>query len=158
MASFDRQFEVIAPDLTRLVRKTLEVADTGLLDPTGSSPVPLIDGELVQVNADYKWARGSTVTSPSHFVIDERGDYGVQASKKLSVILAGGFEADTVVFDTAVTTLGAPLMAGAVNNALSGSLARRGLIAHTSTNVVIGYVMRPHASNNNKLRFLQVAV
>lgn len=158
MASYDRQFEVIMPSLDRLVRKPLEVADAGLLDPTGTSPVPLIDGELVQVNASYQWARGTTTTSPSHFTIEDRGDYGVQASKKLSAILAGGFEADTVVFDTAVTTLGAALMAGNVSNALSGSVTRRGLVAHTSTNVVIGYVMRPHASNNNKLRFLQVAV
>lgn len=158
MASFDRQFEVIMPSLDRLVRKPLEVADTRLLDPTNSAVVPLIDGELVQVNASYQWARGSSTSSPAHFTIEDRGDYGVQASRKLSAILLGGFEADTVVFDSGVTTLGAPLMLGTVNDALSGSVNRAGLIAHTSTNVVIGYVMRPHASNNNKLRFLQVAV
>lgn len=158
MASYDRQFEVIMPSLDRLVRKPLEVADSGLLDPTSTSPVALIDGELVQLNTAYKWARGSTTTTPSFFTIEDRGDYGVQAARKLSVIFLGGFEADTVVFDTALTTLGAPLMSGAVNNSLSGSVARRGLIAHTSTNVVLGYVTRVASTNGNKLRFLQVAV
>jgi hypothetical protein len=158
MAIFDRQFEVIMPSLDRLVRKPLEVADTGLIDPTGTSPVPLIDGEFVEINAAYKYARATNTDRPVYAVIEDRGDYGVQASRKLSVLFIGGYEADTVVFDTAVTTLGTALKIGSVNNSLSGSVARAGLVAQGGSGLIVGYVLRPAASNSNKLRFQQVAV
>jgi|NOAtaT_6_FD_contig_71_168328_length_2369_multi_3_in_0_out_0_3 hypothetical protein len=156
MASFDRKFEIIQPTLDRLMRKPLEVADVGLLNPQGTSPVPLIDGEIVQVNSSYKWARGTDAAKPGFFVIEDRGDYGVQASRKLSAIIGPTFEADTVVFDNVgVVTLGQALMGGVVNNALSGSVARWGLVAHAGANIVLGYVMRLPASNGNRLRFIQ---
>ena len=155
MASYDRQFEVVAPDLSMLFRKPLEVADTGLLDPTSTSPVSLIDGEFVQINASYKWARASDLTQLSYVSIEDRGDFGVQASRKLSVLFIGGYEADTIVFDAGLTTLGAPVMHG---NVTIGGLTRRGLIAQTSTNLVIGYVTRTAATNGGRLRFHQTLV
>lgn len=154
MATFDRKFEIIQPTLDRLMRKPLEVADLGLLNPTGTSPVPLIDGEIVQVNSSYKWARGTDAAKPGFFCIEDRGDYGVQASRKLSAVLGPTFEADTVVFDTAIATLGQALVAGAVNNSLSGSVARWGLVP-AGAGIVIGYVMRLPANNGNRLRFIQ---
>lgn len=155
MATFDRKFEIIQPTLDRLMRKPLEVANLGLLNPQGTSPVPLIDGEIVQVDASYKWARGTDGAKPGFFCIEDRGDYGVQASRKLSAILGPTFEADTVVFDNVgITTLGQAVQAGAVNNALSGSVARWGLIP-VAAGIVIGYVMRLPASNGGRLRFLQ---
>lgn len=155
MATFDRKFEIIQPTLDRLMRKPLEVANLGLLNPQGTSPVPLIDGEIVQVDASYKWARGTDGAKPGFFCIEDRGDYGVQASRKLSAILGPTFEADTVVFDNVgITTLGQAVQAGAVNNALSGSVARWGLIP-VAAGIVIGYVMRLPASNGGRLRFIQ---
>lgn len=155
MASYDRQFEVVAPDLSMLFRKPLEVADTALLDPTSTSPVSLIDGEFVQINASYKWARATDLTQLSYVTIEDRGDFGVQASRKLSTLFIGGYEADTIVFDAGLTTLGAPVMHG---NVTIGALTRRGLIAHTSTNLVIGYVTRTSATNGGRLRFHQTLV
>lgn len=155
MATFDRKFDIIQPTLDRLMRKPLEVANLGLLNPTGTSPVPLIDGEIVQMDASYKWARGTDATKPGFFCIEDRGDYGVQASRKLSAILGPTFEADTVVFDdVGIVTLGMALMAGAVNNALSGSVARWGLIP-AGVGITLGYVTRLPASNGGRLRFIQ---
>jgi hypothetical protein len=155
MATFDRKFEIIQPTLDRLMRKPLEVANLGLLNPTGTVPVPLIDGEIVQVDASYKWARGTDATKPGFFCIEDRGDYGVQASRKLSAILGPTFEADTVVFDdVGIVTLGMALMAGTVNNALSGSVARWGLIP-AAVGITLGYVTRLPAGNGGRLRFIQ---
>lgn len=160
MASYDRKFEVIQPTLDRLVRKTLEVEDLRLLDPTGGggAVVPLIQGELVQLTSVYKFARASSPTVPSFFSIEDRGDLGPQASRKLSVIMGGGaFEADTIVYNTGLTTLGAAVQMGTVNNALSGSLARAGLVA-SAGGIVLGYVTRTASLNGGLLRILQTLV
>lgn len=153
MASYDRKFSILQPSLDRLTRKPLEVANTALLNPNSTSPLALIDGEIVQLNSSYQWTRGSDATKPGFFCIEDRGDYGVQASRKLSAIMGGGgFEADTIVYDTALTTLGAAVGQGTVNNSLSGSVARWGLVA-AGGNIVIGYVTRLAAQNGNLLRF-----
>jgi hypothetical protein len=147
--SVDRKFEVIAPSLDRLVRKPLEVANTSLLNPNSTSPLALVDGELVQISTG-KWDRASSATAPAFFSIEDRGDYGVQASRKLSVIAGGGsFWCNTVIFNSGLTTAGVAVMYGAVT--IEG-LSRAGLIAHTSTNLVLGYVMKPAAINNSKLQ------
>lgn len=158
MASYDRKFAVVQPTLDRLSRKTLEVSDTRLLDPNNVAVVPLIDGELVFVDATYKWIRATDAAKPSFFTIEDRGDYGVQASRKLSAIMGGGaFECDTIVYNTGLTTLGAGVQLGTVNNSLSGSVNRSGLIA-SAGGLVIGYVMRTAATNGGLLRILQTMV
>jgi len=157
MASFDRQFEVVRPSLDKLTRMSLEVNDLGLLDPTGTSPVPLIDGEFVQEDANYQFGRASDADRLSSVVIDWRGDYGIQAGRKLSVIRLGSYEADTLVFDAALTTLGAPVQLGTVNNAAVGSVNRAGLIA-AAAGLVIGYISRVAATNGNRLRYVQTQV
>lgn len=158
MASYDRKFEVIQPTLDRLVRKPLEVADLRLLDPTNVAVVPLIAGELVQLDSTYKWIRAATFTQPSFFSVEDRGDYGVQASRKLSAIMGGGaFECDTIVYNTGLTTVGAAVQGGVVNNSLSGGVNRAGLVA-SAGGVVLGYVTRVAALNNGLLRILQTLV
>jgi hypothetical protein len=157
MASFDRQFEVVRPSLDKLTRATLEVADTRLLDPNETAVVPFIDGEFVQEDAAYQWVRASVATRLSHAIIEWRGDYGVQASRKLSVLRLGSYEADTIVFDAALTTLGAAVQLGTVNNAAVGSVNRAGLIA-SAGGLVIGYITRVAANNGGRLRFLQTLV
>lgn len=158
MASYDRKFEVIQPTLDRLVRKPLEVADLRLLDPTNVAVVPLIPGELVQLDATYKWVRGSSAAAPSFFSVEDRGDYGIQASRKLSAIMGGGaFECDTIVYNTGLTTVGAAVQLGTVNNSLSGSVNRAGLVA-SAGGLVLGYVTRPAAVNGGLLRILQTLV
>jgi hypothetical protein len=155
MASFDRKFEIIAPDLAMITRMPLEVADRRLVDPTNTDVVPLIDGEFVQLNTTNQFRRADNLTHLSYALLEERGDYGVQASRKLAVAFIGGYIADTIVFDSGLTTLGAPVMHG---NLTIGGSTRRGLVAHTSTNLVIGYVLRTASSNGGRLRFQQTLV
>lgn len=159
MASYDRQFEIIRPTLDRVVRAAHPIADAALLDPTNASS--LIDGEFVQFNASYQLKRGDTPTQLSYAAIDDRGDTGVQAHKKLSIVQCGGYEANTLVFHTGLTTLGAPVMLGTVNNAATGSVNRAGLIAWVTAdpqNLIIGYVTRVASANGGRLRFQQTLV
>ncbi|RLA42221.1 MAG: hypothetical protein DRQ64_00090 [Gammaproteobacteria bacterium] len=157
MASFDRQFEVVRPSLDKLTRMSLEVADGRLLDPSNTAVVPFIDGEFAQEDATYKWVRAADFARPSSAILEWRGDTGVQASRKLSVLRVGGYEADTIVFDPALTTLGAAVQVGVVNNAASGSVNRAGLIA-SGGGLILGYITRVSASNGGRLRFLQTQV
>ena len=156
MATFDRRFEVVRPSLDKLTRATLEVSDTRILDPNSTSPVALIDGEFLQEDATYKLIRatdaGGSLLRPSFATIEWRGDAGVQAGRKLATLMHGSYTADTAVFDTALTALGAKLQVGAVT---IGGLARCGLIAAT-TGFVIGYSTRVAGSNGGRLRFIQL--
>ena len=155
MASFDRKFEIILPTLDRLSRMPLEVADLGLINPQGTSPVPLIDGELVFVNSSFKWARATDAAKPSFFVIEDRGDYGVQASRKMSAVVGPtGFVANTIVFDTAIAALGQSPMLSTVNNAPVGSVNPASLVPPAGANRRLGFVLRLPATNKNLLQFM----
>jgi hypothetical protein len=158
MASYDRQFDIVRPSMDRLIRAPLEANDPQLLNPQSTSPVPLIPGELVQINSSYKYIRAVNATEPSFFCIEDRGDYGVQASRKMSAIMGGTFEADTIVFDTALTTIGVAVKWGSVNNSLSGSVARAGLVAQGGTGIILAYITRVAATNGGRLRVLQMFV
>jgi hypothetical protein len=155
MAAYDRQFEVIKPDLSMLYRDSIEVADQGLLNPESTSPPALIDGEFVQINAAGQLIRATSLTQLSFAYLEDRGDYGAQAARKGSILRIGGYVANTIAFDAALTTLGAPVMHGDLT---IGALTRRGLIAHASTNLVIGYVTKLAAANGGRLQFQQTLV
>lgn len=164
MASYDRQFEILLPSsLDKLSRGVYKVATAALLDPTQLTS--LIQGEFVQFDANGQLVRGTDATKLSFATIEDRGDTGVQVTRKLSVIRAGGYEADTIVFNTGLLTLGAPVMLGTVNNSLSGSTNRGGLVAWAATalfndpqNLVLGYVTKLAAANGGRLRFQQTLV
>jgi hypothetical protein len=155
MASFDRKFEIVYPTLDRLIRMPLEVGDLGLINPQSTVPVPLIDGELVFLNASGKYVRATDATAPAFFVLEDRGDYGVQASRKMSAVVGPtGFVANTIVFDAAIAALGQSLMLGTVNNAAVGSVNRAGLVPHAGANRRLGFVLRLPATNKNLLQFM----
>lgn len=143
MASYDRQFEIVMPTFDRVMRMPVEVSDPLLVLPTSTSPLALIDGELLQFNATGKWARATDATKPSYFCLDERGDTNVQASKRLTAVVGPSMFIDTLVFDTALTTLGAELGQG---NVTVGGGTRSGLVA-ASTNFVLGYIVKTAAVN-----------
>lgn len=153
MASYDRKFHVVTPSWEKLTRRSLDVADPRLLNPVETSVVPFIDGELVQRDATDKFIRAANEDAPSYFIIDERGDYGVQGSRKLSVMYMGAFEADTIVFAPAGLVLHTALKVGTVNNASVGSVNRAGLVAQGGTGLILGYVTRLPAINKGLLRF-----
>lgn len=151
--SVDRKFSIVRPTLDRLVRMPLEVANTALLNPNSTSPLALVDGELVSIDTTGKWARATAATVPSFFCIDDRGDYGVQASRKLTAIVGGGaFIADTVIFDSTLTTLGTALKWGTVT---VESLSRSGLVAQAGSGIILGYIMKVSAINGGKLQIVQ---
>jgi hypothetical protein len=157
MASYDRKFEVIKPDLSMLYRDSIEVADTAILNPESTSPPALIDGEMMQINASGQLIRAANVTQLCFAAMEDRGDYGVQASRKVSILRIGGYVANTAVFNAGLTTLGAPVMNGDVT---VGSLTRRGLVAWSTTpgDLIVGYVMKLAANNGGLLRFQQTLV
>ena len=153
MASYDRQLEIIQPSIDRLSRLALPVSAPGLVDPLSTSPLALIDGELMQVNSSGQWARASNVAAPSFLCFEDRGFPSNTAAKKVAGIMGpSGSLLDTLVVDTAVVPVGAALAMGTINAATRlGANGRTGFIAYAS-GVRLGYVFKPAASNGQKLQ------
>lgn len=151
--SVDRKFEILRPSWDRLVRASIEVGNAGLINPLSSAPVPLVDGELVQM-VGGKFVRATDATKPSFFQLEDRGDAGVQATRHISAVCGGGaFWINTVLFHAGLTTEGAAVQLGSVT--IEG-VARAGLVAAT-TGLIIGYVMKPAALNGGRLQVLVTA-
>lgn len=157
MSTNDRKFEVVFPtSWDRLMRPAMDVADRDLLNPNVASPkVPLMDGEFVTENGEYKLIRATDPTAPSYAWLEWRGDMGVQASGKAAILKGGTYEADTIVYDSTSLVLHSPLMVGA---ATVGGLTRAGLVLRTGSNLILGYVTKLAATNGGRLRFIQTAV
>jgi len=151
--TYDQKLEIIQPSIDRLSRLALPVSAAGLVDPLSTSPLALIDGELLQVNASEQWARASAAASPSFLCFEDRGFPNNQAAKKVAGILGpSGFLFDTIVFDSALTVLGADLQMGTINDsARLGANGRAGLIDYSS-GVRLGYVFKTAATNGGLLR------
>lgn len=149
--SADRKFEVLRPDLTRLVRTSLEAGALGLINPYSNSPNALVDGELLQI-VGGKWVRGTNADVPAFFNLEDRGDVGVQGSRKLSAITGGGaFWINTVLFSPSITTEWTPLKLGSVT---IDSIARAGLVPQAGTGLIIGYAARLPGNNGGRLQVL----
>ncbi len=157
MSTNDRRFEVVYPtSWDRLMRPAMEVADKDLLNPNVASPkVPLMDGEFMQENSEYKLARATDLAAPAYAWMEWRGDMGVQGAGRGAVIKGGTYEADTIMFTSTSLVLHSALMIG---NCTVDGLTHTGLILRTASNWVVGYVTRLPASNGGRLRFLQVGV
>lgn len=149
--SVDRKFEVLRPTLDRLVRASIEVGQLGLVNPINVSPVALVDGELLQMAAG-KWVRATNDALPAFFNLEDRGDIGVQATRKMSAIVGGGaFWINTPLFNPALTTEGAAVKLGSVT--IEGA-PRAALIAQGGTGLIIGYVMKVAGNNGGRLQVL----
>lgn len=156
MASNDKKFEIVYPtSWDRLMHPSFEVADKDLLNPTISGKVPLMDGEFLQENSQYKLIRADTPAAPSYAWMEWRGDLGVQGAGKGAILRGGTYEADTVIYDATSLVLHSPLMVGTVT--IAGQ-ARSGLVLRTGSNFIVGYVTKLAASNNGRLRFLATGV
>lgn len=155
----DKRFEIVSPtDWSRLARPALSIADRDLLNPQVESPkVPLMDGEFLTENSEYKLIRASEVTPvrPAYALIEWRGSFETSVSGKVAVLRGGTYEADTIVFDSTSLALHSALMVGSCT---VGGLTRSGLVLRTSTNFIIGYVTKLPAINGGRLRFIQTAV
>lgn len=149
--SVDQKFEILRPTLDRLVRASIEVGQLGLVNPLGVAPVPLVDGELLQM-VGGKWVRATNDALPSFFNLEDRGDVGVQATRKMAAIVGGGaFWVNTVLFNAGLTTEGTPVKLGSVT--IEG-VARAGLVAQGGSGLILGYVMKPAAMNGGRLQVL----
>ena len=160
MSTNDRRFEVVFPSSwDRLMRPAMDVADRDLLNPHVAYPkVPLMDGEFMTENSEYKLIRATDVpsTCPAYAWLEWRGDLGAQGSGRGAILKGGTYEADTIMYyDAGGFALHTALMVGPVT---VDGLTRSGLVAHTGTNFVIGYITKLPASNGGRLRFLQTSI
>jgi len=148
-------FELIT-ELQTLTRRDFTVADSTILSPV--APLPLVDGEWLELNSSYQLARGATgvatsmLTFPVH---TERGRYDTQAIGKVNVLMLGMYEAETQVMLSSGIVLGEGLI---VNNLSSGAhIGRRGIVeqgSSTGGQLVVGYATKLPSTNGGKLRFV----
>lgn len=135
-------------------RRSFEFADPQVLNPNSVSPVPLVDGEFMELTAtDYKMIRGAAdpAVGPSYAFWAEQGRYETQAIQRGPFLYGGFYEADTLIMDATGLVVGDGLEVGDVTVA---TLARRGLQEFTS-GFIIGHVTRLPANNNGFLRFVR---
>lgn len=133
-------FQLIS-ELQTLTRRDFSLADPTLLQPYSANP--LVDGEFLELDANYKLARGTGEgVSPLAFPVHtERGRTDIQAVGKANVLMFGMYEAETTVFDATGIVLGAPLT---VQDVTFQALTRKGLKLEGATGgrVIVGFVSK----------------
>jgi hypothetical protein len=144
--------KLITP-VERVWRKDMPLNDRTLLQPSNANP--LIEGEFVEWNAQKKAIRASG-DNLAFAVWAELGRTDTQPIGKVPVLYMGGYEADTLIFDSTAMADGDPLM---VDDVTITSLTKSGLKKHGGgSELVIGYIIRLPANNGSKLRFMQTLV
>lgn len=127
-------------------RRDFYVAVPTLLNPNNANP--LLDGEWLQLDANYKLARGADGSGaheaivPSYQLFAEKGRYDTQALGKAPVLFMGGYEAESKIVDLTSLTVGSAL---GVQDITFQSLTRRGLALSavaSGEHLIFGYVTR----------------
>ncbi len=148
-------FELVT-ELQTLTRRDFAPAVETILNPV--SATPLVEGEWLELDANYKLARGTGEgLSMNTFVVHtERGRYDTQAIKKVNVLFLGMYEADSQIVDTTGLALGDALT---IQDVTVGGVVHRGLkkAGATAGRVVVGYVSKLYASGPAKVRFIHMA-
>lgn len=150
-------FELIT-ELQTLNRRDFSLADPSILKPL--SALPLIEGEWLELDANYKLARG-TGTSPASFPVHtERGRYDTQSIGKTNVLFSGQYEAETSVIEGAIGTFVvgyhvklAAVTAGANTGRVGLKICTAG--QPVTGDVVVGVVTKVNATTG-KVRFLHM--
>lgn len=149
----------LVTELQTLIRRDFYVADSTLLDPSlAGNPGPLLDGEWLQLDNNYKLVRGSGVGTAAVYPLHtERGRYDTQSIGKVNVLMLGEFEAETTICDVTSVAVGDALKVGDVT--IGGVTGKRGLVRATSgvgatTEVIVGYCTKLFAGQT-KLRFVR---
>lgn len=169
-------FEPVS-DILPVQRRDFPLADPTLADPGSSTP--LVDGEWLTLDSNYKLVRASTIGTPGNlntsslvfptFMEQGRSDVLANAARKTMVLFLGDYEFDTRIYDAtvalgsgaAIASVGQPLKVATVtiNLAAGGSRNFTGLVGHgghgTDDNPIVGYVTRLPANNGTKLRFIR---
>lgn len=124
-----------------LQRRDFYVANTALLNPNNANP--LLDGEWLELDSNYKLARGSgEAAAPSWQLFAERGRFDTQSIGKAPVLFMGGYEAESQIVNLSGLVAGSALM---VTDVTFQSLTRRGLaLSATSAgeHLIFGYVTK----------------
>lgn len=144
--TFKLQTEVLAQ-----TRRDFEVNSPNYVDPEHADVILM--GEYVELNGLYKLIRGTGGDYPQFPVFVEKGRSDIQAIRMLTVLFIGGFEADTLIFDTsAPPVLGAKLEVDAAVDYNGKTVSG---LKTWSAGYVAGYVTRIAANNNDYLRFIR---
>ncbi len=122
-------------------RRDFYLANTALLNPGNANP--LLDGEWLELDSDYKLARGSSEQAvPAWQLFAEKGRYDTQSIGKAPVLWMGGYEAETKIATLAGLAVGNALV---VEDVTVGGLTKRGLAklgAGAGEHLIFGYVTR----------------
>ena len=165
----------LVTEVQPMLRRDFELARTSLLNPdstpgTAASPIHLLDGEFLMLDANYRLARGgaeNAVTGgvasgnpgtanhgsvvPSFPFWLERGRTDMQAINKGTVLFGPGFEADfhsDVLASGDSFAVGDPLYVDWLSNG-SDRNRRRGLTkVKSATALLHGYVTRVFTAGN----------
>jgi hypothetical protein len=141
----------LTSEFQTLGRRSFPLADPTILNPTNAQP--LVDGEWLQLNTSYQMARGTVNPAivPSFAYFAEQGRYETQALGKGPFLYLNSYEADTLIMDATGLVVGDALE---VADVTIGGIVRRALQEYTS-GLIVGYVTRLPANNNNYLRFFK---
>jgi len=120
---------------------------------------PLEQGEFLTINANYRVARAANPGArPGPYpLFTEKGRSDTQgiAGGKVAVIVGGGYIAESKIINVAAApALGAALE---VANITWSALTKSGLQTF-ATGVIVGYVLRPAASNDGWLQYISMTV
>lgn len=141
-------------ELLPVQRRDFYLADATLLNPNAANPV--IDGEWLELDSNYKVARGVGNSAGLPFqVFAEKGRYDTQAIGKTTLLFIGGYEAETTVANLTGLAVGNQLV---VADVTIGGLVKRGLVklpAVAGTYYVVGRVTRLPGAG--KVRYLAPA-
>lgn len=154
----------------RVITRDLKMTDEDLVRPPGAvvGSTPILAGEWLTYDADYKGVRGSTqnvtlgnlATDPIAFkcwpAYYDQGMTDVQVLKRVPVLfIYPGVEVDTTVYeDGGAFTMSGAVMATQVTD--PDGATRCGLAPVSGTHLVVGYVTRLPAANDGKLRVFLV--
>jgi hypothetical protein len=151
-------FELIT-ELQTLTRRDFPVEDVTILKPISS--LPLVEGEWLELNANYHLQRGTGASPASFIVHTERGRYDTQAIGKTNVLFAGQYEGETTMFEGVIGSFVpghmvvlAPITAGPNTGRVGIKDAGAGGAAAGS--VVVGVVTKVNGSSG-KVRFLHMS-
>lgn len=153
-------FELIT-ELATLTRRDFPLEDVSLLKPV--SALPLVEGEWMELTANYKLQRGTGTSAASFPVHTERGRYDTQAIGKTNVLFAGQYEADTAIIEGAIGTFVvgsmlklAVVTAGANTGRVGVKVCAGAGGASQTGDVVVGVVTKTNATTL-RVRYLHMS-
>ena len=148
-------------ELQTLTRRDfpLATADAANLAPLAANA--LVDGEWLELNSSYQLTRGTGEgANPAVYpLFVERGRYDTQAISKVTVLMLGMYEAETIIADTTSMVVGSAIT---VNDVTIGGVSRRAvkLKSGSSAVSVVGFVTKTYtgAGAGGRVRFVHYGV